>query len=99
MLLPFVSSLTSSAATAAPVDLASIVTFFCCSSDATTLTRPSRFLTTSETFSGASISVLYPWAHAEEQNPTSRIKNWARDLNHIADRSCPPEPERSSGHG
>ena len=41
-----------------PVDFASTVIFFCCSSEATTLTRPSRFLTESDTFSGASSSCL-----------------------------------------
>src|SRR5215208_3624571 len=97
MLLPLVSTVTSSGATAVPVERASIVTCFCCSSDAMTLTRPSRFLTTSETFWGASISDLYPWANAERHNPTSRIDSWARRLNDIADRSCPPERERSSG--
>ena len=39
-------------------DLASIVIFFCCSSEATILTFPSRFLTDSDTFSGTSSSCL-----------------------------------------
>src|SRR6185503_16775528 len=93
---PFDSTFTSSGATSIPVDRASIVTFFCCSSDATTLTRPSRFLTISETFSGASSSDLNPWANAERHNPVNRNKSWARRWNDIADRSCPPERRWSS---
>src|SRR4029079_8574450 len=88
--------MTSSGATSKPVERASIVTFFCCSSDATTLTRPSRFFTTSETFSGASRSNVTPGANAERHNPVNRNKSWARRWNDIADRSCPPERRWSS---
>src|SRR6185369_14666872 len=93
---PSDSTLTSSGATSNPVERASIETFFCCSSDATTLTRPSRFFTTSDTFSGASNSDLNPCANAERHTPVNRNKSWARRWNDIADRSCPPARRWSS---
>src|SRR5262249_16802292 len=74
-----------------PADFASIVTFFCCSSDAITLTRPSMFLTDRLTFSGASISVLKPWAKAGELIAARSNRSGKNLLNNIAERSCPHE--------
>src|SRR5690348_12036895 len=83
--LPFVSTLTSSGSTGFPADFASIVTFFCWSSDATTLTRPSTFLTESETFSGASSSFLKPWAKAGKHTAARSSSDTTNLLNNIAD--------------
>src|ERR1041385_8535474 len=70
--------------TGSPVDFASIVTFFCCSSEATTLTRPSMFLTDSETFSGASSSFLKPWAKAGKHKAARSSSDGTNLLNNIA---------------
>src|SRR6185369_2550404 len=95
--LPFVSTFTSSGSIGRPADFASIVTFFCCSSEATTLTRPSTFLTDRVTFSGASISFLKPWAKAGEHKAARSSRGGKNLLNNIAERSCPDERWWSSG--
>jgi hypothetical protein len=56
-LFPLLSAFTSVESTAIPTELASIEAFFCCSSEAMTLTLPFLLLTESETFSPVSISV------------------------------------------
>src|SRR5829696_679178 len=83
---PLASTLTSAGSIASPADLASTVSFFCCSSEATTLTRPSRFLITIEIFSGVSSSVLKPCASADE--PTLPSSTTIKNLINIAGGSC-----------
>src|SRR6266542_6864922 len=71
---PFAAVTTSVDPTGKPVDVASIETFFCCSSEAITLTRPFRLLTESETRSPVSISVLYIWARLSTDSALRHTK-------------------------